>query len=98
MRITTELRWQANFDVGKWFGGGHSQAETRPIIDKVVDALKAESVTAFAAVGYCFGGRYVFDLAFDNVISAAAVAHPSRLQIPADLEVRPSAHQRVRPC
>ena len=33
-------------------------------------------------------GRYVFDLAFENVIKAAVVAHPSLLQVPADLEVR----------
>jgi len=76
----------ANFDIGKWFGGGHDQASTRPIIDKVIEALKADGVTGFAAVGYCFGGRYVFDLAFDNVITAAATAHPSLLQVPADLE------------
>ena len=59
---------------------------------------------SFAAVGYCFGGeqysslngiatefhigRYVFDLAFEHIISAAAVAHPSMLKVPEDLEVR----------
>ena len=31
-------------------------------------------------------GRYVFDLAFDGVIKAAAVAHPSLLKIPEDIE------------
>lgn len=72
---------------------GHTQYHTRPIIDKVINALKAGKfpgvgkVTSIGAVGYCFGARYVFDLAFDNVISSAAVAHPSLLEIPADLEV-----------
>ncbi|KAJ7237266.1 dienelactone hydrolase endo-1,3,1,4-beta-D-glucanase [Mycena haematopus] len=75
-----------NFNIGEWFAKGHDQAHTRPIIDKVIAALKAEGVTTFAAVGYCFGGRYVFDLAFENIIAASAVAHPSLLQIPADLE------------
>jgi hypothetical protein len=32
-------------------------------------------------------GRYAFDLAFDNVIKVAAVAHPSLLKVPEDLEV-----------
>ena len=32
-------------------------------------------------------GRYTFDLAFDNIIKVAAVAHPSLLRVPADLEV-----------
>ncbi|KAJ6457446.1 dienelactone hydrolase [Mycena vitilis] len=65
---------------------GHTEEFTRPIIDAVLEALKAEGVKRFAAVGYCFGGRYVFDLAFDNAISVAATSHPSLLQIPTDLE------------
>ena len=86
---------------------------TRPTLNKVLEALKAEGVTTFAATGYCFGGkfwflfsltkkskvddvelilydpgRYVFDLAFDNILSVAAVSHPSLLKVPEDLEVR----------
>ncbi|KAK7060048.1 dienelactone hydrolase endo-1,3,1,4-beta-D-glucanase [Favolaschia claudopus] len=76
-----------NFDLMAWFGKGqHDQAHTRPIIDKVISALKADGVTSIGATGYCFGGRYVFDLAFDGVISVAVTAHPSMLQVPADLE------------
>ncbi|KAG5634666.1 hypothetical protein H0H81_001210, partial [Sphagnurus paluster] len=74
-----------DFDVMKWFGK-HGQAETRPILDNLIKALKEEGVTEFAATGYCFGGRYVFDLAYDHVIKVAATSHPSLLQIPADLE------------
>ncbi|KAJ7435159.1 hypothetical protein B0H11DRAFT_1756473, partial [Mycena galericulata] len=73
------------FDFGKWFAT-HGTADTRPLLDNVVAALKADAATTFGAVGYCFGGRYIFDLAFDNVIVAAATSHPSLLQIPADLE------------
>ncbi|KAJ7114103.1 hypothetical protein C8R44DRAFT_796298 [Mycena epipterygia] len=95
---------QPPFDLMKWFGTkddptGHTQVQTRPIIDKVIAALKngkfpgVDKVTSIGAVGYCFGGRYVFDLAFDsgdddkskNAISSAAVAHPSLLNIPDDL-------------
>ncbi|KAJ7663907.1 dienelactone hydrolase endo-1,3,1,4-beta-D-glucanase [Mycena polygramma] len=84
-----------HFDIYKWFGGkdqadkpkrpplneGHSQAVTQPIIDNVIAKLQEEGVKHFAAVGYCFGGRYVFDLALKEkkVISVAAVAHPSLL-------------------
>jgi dienelactone hydrolase len=53
----------------------------------VLAALKADGVTSVGAVGYCYGARWVFDLAFDNAITVAAVAHPSLLQVPADLEV-----------
>ncbi|KAK7047440.1 hypothetical protein VNI00_006671 [Paramarasmius palmivorus] len=54
--------------------------QTRPPLDKVIAALKKEGVTAFGATGYCFGGRYVFDLAFDNIITAGTVSHPSLLK------------------
>ncbi|KAG5647161.1 hypothetical protein DXG03_001116 [Asterophora parasitica] len=75
----------STFDLGKWIAK-HGSNETRPPLDKVIAALKEEGVTAFGATGYCFGGRYVFDLAYDGVIKAAATSHPSLLQIPADLE------------
>lgn len=75
-----------NFDLQTWFTA-HGPVQTRPPLDKVIAALKEEGVTKLAAVGYCFGGRYVFDLAFDNVIKVAAVAHPSLIQVPEDIEV-----------
>ena len=31
-------------------------------------------------------GRYVFDLAFDGVLKVSAVAHPSHLEVPDDIE------------
>jgi len=74
-----------NFDLAAWFTT-HGPAQTRPPLNKVITALKEQGVTAFAAVGYCFGGRYAFDLAFDNVIKVAAVAHPSLLKVPEDIE------------
>ncbi|KAJ1556608.1 hypothetical protein HK405_002369, partial [Cladochytrium tenue] len=41
-----------------------------------------------AAVGYCFGGRpaVVLSRAGESVFDAFAVAHPSNLQLPADVE------------
>ncbi|KAF8183230.1 Alpha/Beta hydrolase protein [Mycena galopus ATCC 62051] len=73
----------STFDLAKWLSV-HGTADTRPLLDSVIAALKDEGVTSFAAVGYCFGGRYVLDLAFDNVIVVGATAHPSLFQVPAD--------------
>ncbi|KAJ7086300.1 Alpha/Beta hydrolase protein [Mycena crocata] len=73
------------WDREKWFAN-HGKERTRPVIDAVVAALKTEGITGFGATGYCFGGRYTFDLAFDGIIQAAAVSHPGLLVIPADLE------------
>jgi len=75
----------SNFDLMAWIAK-HGQNVTRPPLDKVIEGLKARGITQFAATGYCFGGRYVFDLAFDKAIKVAAVAHPSLLKVPEDLE------------
>ncbi|KAK7050316.1 dienelactone hydrolase endo-1,3,1,4-beta-D-glucanase [Favolaschia claudopus] len=74
------------FDIHAWLNNGHSQAEIRPVIDKVIAALKASGVTTFAATGYCLGGRYVFDLGIDNVIKVGATSHPSSISSPVDFE------------
>ncbi|KAJ7782886.1 Alpha/Beta hydrolase protein [Mycena metata] len=73
------------WDLKTWFAS-HGTEQTRPVIDKVVAALKADGVIGFAASGYCFGGRYVFDIAFDGITKASAVSHPSLLVSPDDLE------------
>lgn len=71
----------------QWFTR-HGNDVTRPVLDKVIAALKAEGVTKIGGAGYCFGGRYVFDLAFDDVLTAAVAFHPSMLSVPVDIEVR----------
>ncbi|KAF5360037.1 hypothetical protein D9758_007640 [Tetrapyrgos nigripes] len=73
------------FDLMAWLGK-HGQDVTRPPLDKVIEGLKGQGVSKFAATGYCFGARYVFDLAFENIITVSIVSHPSLLQVPADLE------------
>ncbi|KAJ3568986.1 hypothetical protein NP233_g5344 [Leucocoprinus birnbaumii] len=73
-----------NFKIADWLAK-HTQEKTRPTLDKVIDGLKDQGIKEFGAVGYCFGGRYVFDLAFENIIKASVVCHPSLLKIPADL-------------
>lgn len=45
------------------------------------------SATRFVLMIFSFLGRYVFNLAFENRIKVGAVAHPSLLVIPQDLEV-----------
>jgi len=72
-------------DIASWLLN-HTEEKTRPNIDKVMEALKSTGVTELAATGYCFGGRYTFDLAFENIIKVAVVAHPFLIKIPDDLE------------
>ena len=96
------------FDFTSW-KSRHGKEQTRPPLDKVINALKDSGVTKFAAVGFCFGGtwiyilpmtapapganpsipsaRYVFDLAFDDMLKVSIVTHPSLLVVPDDLEV-----------
>ncbi|KAK0457847.1 uncharacterized protein EV420DRAFT_1764770 [Desarmillaria tabescens] len=73
------------FDRDGWVAA-HGPAQTRPPLDKVTAALKETGVTDFGASGYCFGARYVFDLAFDGIISVSVISHPSRLAFPEDFE------------
>ncbi|KAG2110573.1 dienelactone hydrolase [Suillus discolor] len=75
-----------SFDVKAWFAK-HGTEQTRPPLDKVIAALKERGVTKFGATGYCFGGRYTFDLAFENVIQCSVVSHPSLLKVSDDLEM-----------
>ncbi|KAF8592231.1 dienelactone hydrolase [Ramaria rubella] len=79
-----ETGW-GSFDVKSW-SQRHGEPATRPILDSVIAELKERGVKEFAAIGYCFGGKYVVNLAQDNIIKVGAVSHPSLLQIPADLE------------
>lgn len=83
--IPADALSKGEFNFGAWLPN-HTAEKTRPPLDKVVEALRIQGISEFAATGYCFGGRYTFDLAFDNVIKVAVVSHPSFLQVPADLE------------
>ncbi|TFK69294.1 alpha/beta-hydrolase [Pluteus cervinus] len=82
--VPPDARFQT-FNVPKWLKR-HGKDVIRPIIDRVIAALKQQGVQEFVATGYCMGGHYVFDLAFDNIIQIAAVSHPTLLQSPADFE------------
>ncbi|KDQ50689.1 hypothetical protein JAAARDRAFT_41769 [Jaapia argillacea MUCL 33604] len=72
------------FDLGEWFAK-HGADKARPPIDAVIAALKDQGVTRFGVNGYCWGARYCFDLAFENVVHVVASSHPSLIQ-PDDLK------------
>jgi len=73
------------FDIVSWFGN-HGPDKTRPPLDKVIAGLKEKGVTSFGAIGFCYGVRFVFDLAFDRVTKASVGNHPSLLDAPKDHE------------
>jgi len=73
------------FNMQEWFPK-HGAEQTRKPLDAVIAALKSDGVTRIGTAGYCFGARYVFDLAFENVNHVSVVSHPSLLKIPDDLE------------
>jgi dienelactone hydrolase len=67
------------------FIGAHGEEVTHKILDPFVAKLKEDGITSFAALGYCFGARYVFNLSFANSITVGVVNHPSLLRVPDDL-------------
>jgi len=72
-------------DLQKWLVN-HGEEQTLPPLEKVLEGLKEKGITTLGASGFCFGAPYVFHLAFQNIIKASVLNHPSRLQIPADFE------------
>jgi len=82
------------FDRAGWVSR-HGPDSWKSVVDKVVDALKASGVTRIGTTGYCFGAPPAFYLALKNESHVTVVAHPSRLEVPGDLEVRsrPSFHR-----
>ncbi|KAJ3771747.1 Alpha/Beta hydrolase protein [Lentinula raphanica] len=73
------------FDLTSWFNR-HTPAISRPLVDKVIAGLKGQGATTFAATGYCYGGRLVFNLALENMIAVSIASHPSLLRAPEDFE------------
>ncbi|KAF8524575.1 alpha/beta-hydrolase [Hysterangium stoloniferum] len=73
------------FDLSAWIGK-HPAEVTRPLLDPVIAALKERGIKEFGATGYCFGGKYVFNLAQEGTIKVGVVSHPSLLKMPDDLE------------
>ena len=74
------------FDLGAWFVGNGIDY-SQPRAQKVLAALKESGVTKVGVVGYCYGARIGFNLAFENAITGLAVSHPSLLKVPDDIDV-----------
>ena len=60
------------------------QQGTATVVSKEIKG----NLRMYGALTLIFTARYVFDLAFENIIKVAVVSHPSLLQVPVDLEVR----------
>ncbi|KZW03102.1 alpha/beta-hydrolase [Exidia glandulosa HHB12029] len=84
--ITDSMFGDPNWNIGRDWFPTHTAEQTRPLLDKVIAGLRERGITTFGATGYCFGGRYSVDLAFENAVKAIVISHPSLLQVPADFE------------
>ncbi|THH18711.1 hypothetical protein EW146_g2328 [Bondarzewia mesenterica] len=73
-----------DFDLNGWFRKNGPE-KLGPRIDAVIKGLKEQGVTRFGATGYCFGVRYVFNLALENKIDVAVASHPTLIEF-SDLE------------
>ena len=75
-----------DFDRAAWVAK-HAPHSWGPVVDSVVQALKAEGVTWIGTTGYCFGAPPVWHLALKGWSTVSVVTHPSRLRAPEDLQV-----------
>ncbi|KAI0287121.1 alpha/beta-hydrolase [Russula brevipes] len=58
----------------------HTPEDTLKRVLRVIEGLKEQGVTIFGATGNCYGARLTFDLASENIIKAAVVAHPALVE------------------
>lgn len=82
----------STFSIDEWFSR-HPPEEAQALAEGAVGALRGPAFNAkkVAAIGYCFGGRFSILLAGGGggkaaSVEAFAAAHPSRVQVPADIE------------
>lgn len=75
------------FDFMAWLGR-HPATRVDEIVDSVVAALKASGVTRIGTTAYCFGALWALRLAREGSSQVTVLAHPSRVKVPEDLEVR----------
>ncbi|KAK7054306.1 hypothetical protein VNI00_003499 [Paramarasmius palmivorus] len=68
----------SDFDLAAWLAK-HGKEQTEPPLLAAIDGLKKQGITAFGATGYCFGGRYVFNLAYYGTTKVSVASHPSLL-------------------
>ncbi|KAI8454246.1 Alpha/Beta hydrolase protein [Phakopsora pachyrhizi] len=76
---------QPDFSLPDWLKG-HGPELVIPKIEKVINHLKSNGTNQFAAIGFCFGGKYIFRYAQENKIKVGAVSHPSLLKNPEDIK------------
>lgn len=73
----------ATLDIMKWLSN-HTEARTKPLIDKYMASVKKEFNPGFLGViGYCFGAKYAIQQINETTgtANAAAIAHPSFVTI-----------------
>jgi len=83
--VPTDAFTTGNFDLPAWLAKHSPKEHTGKRARQVIEGLKGQGITVYGATGYCYGARIVFDLAFDNIIHVAVVAHPSLVK-PEDLD------------
>ncbi|KAH8926536.1 dienelactone hydrolase endo-1,3,1,4-beta-D-glucanase, partial [Atractiella rhizophila] len=74
-----------DFDRNAWFAR-HGYERTKKATDAAIKGLKEQGFDTFAAMGYCFGAKYVAALAYEGTLKAGVMNHPSLLEYPADVE------------
>ncbi|KAL0484306.1 AIM2 [Acrasis kona] len=74
------------YDVAAWVSR-HPKETCRHIIFDAARSLKSDmGYEKIGVVGYCFGGWGTLELGASDLVNAVAVAHPSLLNFPADVE------------
>ena len=82
---TSVLSGQA-FDFMPWLGK-HNREKCYPLVEAAAKELReTHGVTKLASVGFCWGAATAIMLGATDLVDAVVLHHPTRLEIPGDVE------------
>lgn len=77
-----KLNPPAGWDLAKDWLPQHSIPQTQPVVDKIVEGVRAKYNPKFSvAIGFCFGAKYAIRLLGTGYIQAVSVFHPSLVEL-----------------
>jgi dienelactone hydrolase len=69
------------------FAKRHCPLKVHPIMEALIGHLRGkEGQTKVGTIGFCFGGKFAITMAATDKIDASVAAHPSFVQVPADID------------
>jgi len=86
MDLLKDLSLMATYNWGKFIGENNKDLLYPTIVSFAKHLKEKDGVSKLGVVAFCFGGWAALQLSRDNLVDAVAVAHPSLVNFPTDVE------------